>query len=71
MTAPEIQGILEGNQGDDAQFEMMKFVIGQQIDRAFSVFRVSVSTGFEKRNSLQGPFVSYDPDQNGRRNTRS
>jgi len=70
MTPSDLQGILEGNQGDDAQFEMMKFVIGQQIDRAFSVFRVSVSTGFEKRTSLQGPFISYDSDQNGRRTSR-
>lgn len=71
MTREEIQDIIEGKRGDDQQFEMLKFIITQNIDRAFFAHRVSAFNNFELRTSLQGTLLTHRGDRTPRPQTAS
>jgi len=60
MTSAEIKDTLDGKNGDEAQFEMMKYVIGLQIDRAFAAYKVRGGNNLQVRTGLGQPFVSYN-----------
>lgn len=60
MTVEEAQDTLEGGKGDDAQFELMKTIIADQIDRAFKSYNISTSPNIHKRSGLHGTFINYN-----------
>lgn len=60
MTSAEIKATLDGANGDEAQFEMMKFVIKAQIDRAFAGYKVRGGNNLQVRSGHSQPFISYN-----------
>lgn len=52
MNPEDIQKTLEGGKGDEQQFQALKFIIGQNIERAFQARRVRTAGGFEGRGNL-------------------
>lgn len=66
MTELDIQKVLEGEKGEDAQVDMIKRVCFMQINRAFDAIKVSATPGFQVRSAGPRPFISYDPDSRRR-----
>lgn len=60
MNQEEIRSTLAGEKGDDAQFEMMKFMIRLQVERAFGIFKVTTANNIQKRDTLHGPSINYN-----------
>lgn len=72
MDRDKIQGILSGEEGDRAQFDMLKFVIRVQIERAFSLMKVTTANNIQQRATLFGPSINYNErgDSNYKRRRR-
>lgn len=66
MTELDIQKVLEGDKGADAQVEMLKRVCFMQISRAFDSVKVAATPGFQVRSAGPRPFISHDPDSSER-----
>lgn len=61
MNAEEILPILEGAQGDQAQFQALKHVIGAMIQRAYACYRV-IGAGNAASASMSGDHFIHAHD---------
>lgn len=71
MTPEQVQSALEGRDGPEAQVAMLKYVVGLQIDRAFSLIKVRSGGNIHMRDTLKGPSLNYNErgDSNLQRRT--
>jgi hypothetical protein len=71
MEPDQVQSVLEGKEGPEAQVAMLKYVIGLQIDRAFGLIQVRSGGNIHMRDTLQGPSLNYNERGDSNLNRRT